>query len=169
MIKPRMMFAHMRSAHAYALSSYAQRLKVGCVIVDPRADQPLAIGWNGTPPGMPNVCEMEQHGQIVTNPVVIHAEENALKRIPTHAEDWCGLVMFVTHSPCPSCTKRIIESGSIDKVFYNHPYRITDGIVEMMNAGIEVYRMVDQYAIVKHHLDDQGNLTSTPVVVNPDK
>ncbi len=165
-IKPRMLFAHMRSAHAYALTSYAQRLKVGCVIVDPRVDQPVAIGWNGTAPGAPNVCEQEVDGQLVSLESVVHAEENALDNI---RKAHTGLVMFVTHSPCPRCTKKIIESGNIDQIFYNVPYRITDGIVEMMNAGIEVYRMVDQYAVVKHCFDAEGKLTSTPVLVNPDK
>ncbi len=168
MIKPRMMFAHMRAAQAYGKTSYARRLQVGCVIVDPRVDQPLAIGWNGTAPGAPNVCEIEVDGQLVSEGV-IHAEENALNRLPQHAADWCGLVMFVTHSPCPECTKRIIASGKIDKVIYCEPYRITTGIVEMMNAGIEVYRMVDQYAVLKYSFDDKGELTTTPLCVNPDK
>ena len=166
-IKPRMMFAHMRSAHAYALSSYAQRLKVGCVIVDPRVDQPLSIGWNGTAPGAPNVCEQEVDGELVSVGV-IHAEENALSKLPQHTKDWCGLVLFVTHSPCPECTRRIIDSGKIGKVVYGQPYRIVDGIIEMLAAGIEVYRMVDQYAVVQHSVYD-GELISTPVLVNPDK
>lgn len=166
MIKPRMMFAHMRSAQAYALSSYALRLKVGCVIVDPLIDQPLAIGWNGTAPGAPNVCEQELGGQLISLESVIHAEENALDNVQKAR---AGLVMFVTHSPCPRCTKKIIGSGNIDKVVYSQPYRITDGITEMLNAGIEVYRMIDQHVIVKHGFDDEGKLTSTPVLVNPDK
>lgn len=166
-IKPRMMFAHMRSAHAYALSSYAQRLKVGCVIVDPRVDQPLSIGWNGTAPGAPNVCEQEVDGELVSVGV-IHAEENALNRLPQWTDGWCGLVMFVTHSPCPECVRRIIDSGKIGKVIYDRPYRITDGIIEMLAAGIEVYRMCYQYAIVQHSVYD-GELISTPVLVNPDK
>lgn len=106
-------------------------------------------------------------GQLVSSGVV-HAEENALNKIPAYAEDWCGLVMFVTHSPCPDCTRRIIDSGSIGKVFYSVPYRITDGIVEMLAAGIEVYRMIDQYAVVQHTVKN-GELVSTPVLVNPDK
>lgn len=166
-IKPRMLFAHMRSAHAYALSSYAQRLKVGCVIVDPRVDQPLSIGWNGTAPGAPNVCEKEVDGQLVSVGV-IHAEENALSKLPQRTEDCCGLVMFVTHSPCPECTRRIIDSGKIAKVFYDRPYRIIDGIIEMLAAGIEVYRMVDQIVVVQHSVKN-GELVSTPVLVNPDK
>lgn len=167
MIKPRMLFAHMRAAQAYGATSYARRLQVGCVIVDPRTDQPLSIGWNGTAPGAPNVCEQEVDGQLVSDGV-IHAEENALMRLPTHSEDWMGLVMFVTHSPCPVCTQKIIDSGQIAKVIYNVPYRITDGIVDMLSAGIEVYRMVDQYAIVQHYMRD-GELKFTPILVNPDK
>lgn len=169
-IKPRMLFAHMRSAHAYALSSYAQRLKVGCVIVDPRTDQPVAIGWNGTAPGAPNVCEQEVDGQLVSVGV-IHAEENALNRLPPHPRvyKWECLTLFVTHSPCMDCTRKIIESARVDKVFYNVPYRITDGIKMLLNSGIEVYRMIDQYAVVQHGFGENGEVTSTPVLVNPDK
>lgn len=167
MIKPRMIFAHMRSAHAYAAASYAKRLNVGCVIVDPRTDQPLSIGWNGTKPGAPNVCEIEVEGQLVSEGVV-HAEENALNRLPGRAEGWEGLVMFVTHSPCPECTRRIIDSGKIGSVYYNVPYRITEGIFDMMAAGIKVFRMVDQFAVVQHSAKN-GELVSTPVLVNPDK
>lgn len=168
-IKPRMMFAHMRSAVAYGVTSYARRLQVGCVIVNPETDQPVAIGWNGTPPGMPNVCEMEQHGQIVTNPCVIHAEENALMRIPENVDDFTGLVMFVTHSPCPDCTQKIIDNGKIDKVYYQEPYRIMDGIKRLMNAGIEVYRMVGDMTILKHVFDDQGEVGYEQILSNPDK
>ncbi|AHZ60214.1 cytidine and deoxycytidylate deaminase zinc-binding region family protein [Dickeya phage phiDP23.1] len=166
-IKPRMLFAHMRSAHAYALSSYAQRLKVGCVIVDEQTDQPVAIGWNGTAPGAPNVCEQEVDGELVSVGVV-HAEENALMRIPEALDNRVDLTMFVSHSPCPVCTQLIIKSCAIKKVIYNVPYRITDGIIEMLAAGIEVYRMVDQFAVVQHSVKN-GELVSTPVLVNPDK
>lgn len=167
-IKPRMVFAHMRSALAYAQTSYAQRLKVGCVIVDPKTDQPVSIGWNGTAPGEPNVCERTgENGELISEGV-IHAEQNALSRLPLHVEDTCGLVLFVTHSPCPVCTKLIIDSG-IETVIYQQPYRIVDGIREMLQAGIRVYRMVDLYAISQHTLNADGiGMTSVPFLINPD-
>lgn len=167
-IRPRMLFAHMRAAQAYADTSYARRLQVGCVIVDPRTDQPLSIGWNGTAPGAPNVCEQEVDGQLVSVGV-IHAEENALNKIPEYAKNWQGLVMFVTHSPCPECTKRIISSGQIQKVIYKNQYRITDGIVEMINAGIHVYQMIGDQFVLYHKINHFGNLISVQVASNPDK
>lgn len=169
MIKPRMMFAHMRAAQAYGKTSYARRLQVGCVIVDEETDQPVCIGWNGTAPGHPNVCEIEVEGQLVSHEGVVHAEINALARIPEAVDNRVDLTMFVSHSPCPACTKEIIKSCAIKRVIYCEPYRITTGIVEMMNAGIEVYRMVDQFAILKYSFNDKGELTTTPFCVNPDK
>lgn len=155
-IKPRMVFAHMRAASAYAATSYAKRLQVGCVLVDEDVDQPMSIGWNGTAPGAPNVCEKEVDGQLVSDGV-IHAEENAINRLR-----WCypfkKLTMFVTHSPCPACTKKIIESGMINKIVYLEPYRILDGIKELMTAGIQVYRMVDNHAVLHHVLTPDGGV-----------
>ncbi|WPJ72125.1 deoxycytidylate deaminase [Salmonella phage CRW-SP2] len=149
-IKPRMVFAHMRAAAAYGATSYARRLQVGCVIVNENTDQPVAIGWNGTAPGAPNVCEKEVDGELVSEGV-IHAEQNALARIPLSLRLVNEkLTMFVTHSPCPVCTKEIIDSGVVGKVVYREPYRITEGIEQMMRAGIEVFRMVDEYAVLRH-------------------
>lgn len=165
-IKDRMLFAHMRSATAYSLASYAVRLKVGCVIVDPVSDRPVAIGWNGTAPGKPNVCEKEIDGQLVSVDV-IHAEDNALLRLK--GEDHRGLVMFVTHSPCRGCAGLISASGKVATVYYNTPYRDTSGILLLLNKGIEVYRMVDQYAVLKHEINKEGELVSFPVCLNPDK
>lgn len=165
MIKPRMYFAHMRSALAYGATSYARRLQVGCVLVDPRTDQPVSIGWNGTAPGAPNVCEIEVDGELVSVGV-IHAEENAMNRLPEHVDPWGGLVMFVSHSPCMECTHRIIESGYIHTVVYRVPYRITDGIAKMLNENIEVYQLTED-AMYKHYLDENGQVQSKKHMDHP--
>ena len=153
MIKPRMMFAHMRSAQAYSLASYAERLRVGAVIVNQLTDQPVAIGWNGTAPGAPNVCEVEQDGQLVSVGV-IHAEINALQRLKDTDVD--NLVLFVTHSPCPDCVNAIIESG-IKTVCYDAPYRITTGLRTLLNAGVKITRVTEYLIkdITIEFLDEQ--------------
>lgn len=155
-IKPRMVFAHMRAASAYAATSYAKRLQVGCVLVDEDADQPVSIGWNGTAPGAPNICEKEVDGQLVSEGV-IHAEENAINRL-RWSYPFKKLTMFVTNSPCPDCTKKIIASGMVNKVVYLEPYRILDGVKELMAAGIQVYRMVDNHAVLHHVLTPEGEV-----------
>lgn len=162
-IKPRMLFAHMRAATAYGATSYARRLQVGCVIVDEDTDQPVAIGWNGTAPGAPNVCEKEVDGELISCGV-IHAEENALLRVP---EGMGGLTMFVTHSPCLDCANRI-KNSVIKKVIYREPYRITEGISRLMRAGIEVYRMVDEYAVLHHVFTPDGKLGYETVFTHND-
>lgn len=166
-IKPRMLFAHMRSAQAYAQSSYAKRLKVGCVVVDPNTDQPISIGWNGTAPGAPNVCEREVDGKLVSGGV-IHAEINAMRRIHNLYDDRMDLVLFLSHSPCPDCVREIIDSGSFSQVYYSEPYRIIDGIKDLLNAGIEVFRMVDQMAVLQHCFTENNELGYTQICKNPD-
>lgn len=164
-IKPRMIFAHMRSAQAYAVASYSQRLKVGCVIVDEDTDQPIAIGWNGTAPGEPNVCEVEVDGKLVSQGV-IHAEINAMLRTP-YRDNPDSLVMFVTHSPCPDCTAKIIQSG-IKTLVYADTYRIPEGIFLLLEAGIEVYRVINDIAVVKEEITTSGTLGGDTHCWNPD-
>ena len=60
-------------------------------------------------------------------------------------------------------------SDAIDKVYYQEPYRIMDGIKRLMNAGIEVYRMVGDMAILKHVFHDQGEVGYEQILSNPDK
>lgn len=47
--------AYLKMAKQWASNSYAIRLNVGCLIV--KNDQIISDGFNGTPSGMPNVCE----------------------------------------------------------------------------------------------------------------
>lgn len=137
MIKQKMIKAHLRAAQAYAETSYAVRLQVGAVIVNQLTDQPVSAGWNGMPPGEPNICEHEVDGQLVSKDNVVHAEINALSKIPVSIPR-NFLTLFVTDSPCPVCAQRIVESG-IRQVIFTRRYRLDEGINILLKAGIEVY------------------------------
>jgi len=145
MIKSKMIQAHLRAAQAYALTSYAKRLQVGAVIVNQLTDQPVSAGWNGMPPGEPNICEHLVDGELVSKDNVVHAEINAMSKIPPKVpRDF--LTLFCTDSPCPVCAQQIVSSG-IRQVIFARRYRLDEGIIILLKGGIEVYDGVSEYVL----------------------
>lgn len=137
-MKDKYIIAHMKSAYVYADLSYCQRRKVGCIIV--KNDTPIAIGYNGTPPGDDNCCE-DEDGNTKSN--VIHAEDNALRKLTKSTESAEGSTMFVTTAPCIVCAPRIVDAG-ISKVYYSEAYRNADGINYLVGHGVEVVHVRPQ-------------------------
>ena len=128
-------------AERTAEMSYAEKKKVGCIIV--RDNHIIAAGWNGMPAGFPNVCEyVNSDGDLKTNPEVIHAEANALY--------WCakteimteGATCYVTLSPCKHCALGLIQSG-IKRVVYKEQYWNGDktGLELLQKAGVVVKQL----------------------------
>jgi len=134
-MKEKFITAHMRAAFVYAELSSCVRRKVGCVIV--KNGTPIAIGYNGTPSGEDNCCETEEN---VTKPNVIHAEDNALRKLTKSSESAEGAIMFVTTAPCESCASRIIDAG-ISKVYYVDLYRNKDGIDYLNARRLETHQL----------------------------
>lgn len=130
-MKEKYIKAHMQVAYVYANLSHCNRRKVGCVIV--KNDSVIAIGYNGTPAGEENVCEDENDN---TKFNVIHAEDNALRKLINRHESAESSVMFVTTAPCIFCAPRIKDAG-ISKVYYAEIYRSDDGIKYLQNHDIK--------------------------------
>ena len=130
----------MDSAKRFAQISSAERLKVGAVIVN---DDTLIFGYNGTPAGWDNKCEIdiyddaEQWVGNKTKPEVLHAESNAIAKLARSVVSGQGATMFITHSPCIDCAKLIYQAG-IKEVYYDQDYRSTDGIDFLKQCGIIV-------------------------------
>lgn len=124
--------------------SHANRSKVGCLIVS-EDNQIISQGFNGMPKGMDNVCEdiIEENGEtkLVTKKEVLHAETNAIAK----CAKWCtsteNATLYVTLSPCFDCAKMIIQT-EISRVVYYEEYRDLSGIKLLINAGINVQRLV---------------------------
>lgn len=118
-------------AKRFAQLSYAKRLNVGAVIV--KDDRIIAYGYNGTPAGWDNECEIctsiDDVGNptLITKPEVLHAESNAIAKLARSTESGNEATLFVTHSPCLECAKLIYQSG-IKTVYFGEHYRNTDGI-----------------------------------------
>lgn len=111
--------------------SYATRLKVGAVAV--RERRIVCVGFNGTPPGLPNDCEKDG----VTLPTVLHAEENLIMFAYRNNIDLCGCSIYVTHQPCIHCARMIYGVGIVE-VIYGEPYRSDEGRKFLENVGITI-------------------------------
>ena len=126
---------YMRLAHSLAQRSTCSRLKVGTVIASTDFRKVLAIGYNGNATGLPNKCDRDEVG----NCGCLHSEENAVINCdsPRYVEKY----VFVTNLPCIMCAKRLINLGSVKKVFYHHDYRKKESLELFRQVGIEVEKM----------------------------
>jgi len=122
---------YMQNAYQFAELSYAERRKVGCVIVKDK--QVISFGYNGTPHGFENTCEIDN----TTKPEVLHAESNAIMKVAKSTMSCEGAELYTTTCPCFGCAKLIIQAG-ISKVYYTETYRDMSGISLLGKAGIIV-------------------------------
>lgn len=140
---------YMAMAFQASQLSYCARLKVGSLIVTPNNE--MLMGYNGTPSGYDNVCELP--GQDVTNPITLHGEANGMSKAEQSTLSIKNASLFVTHIPCIECSKRIIQSG-MKRVFYVNDYRLTDGLELLTDfrSKIQVIKLAaDTYEIEKIH------------------
>lgn len=150
--------------------SYANRNKVGCIIVS-EDGQIISQGFNGMPQGMPNECENVEctckwvHGctktgtpvkdvmslnhckdcmycKLTTKSEVLHAESNAIAKCAKWFASTENATLYVTLSPCIECAKLIVQSG-IKRVVYFNEYRNLDGIPVLEAAGIKIQRIME--------------------------
>lgn len=112
---------YLEFATTVAKMSYARRLKVGAVIAKSDGDI-ISYGYNGTPRGYDNNCEVNnKEGILETRQEVIHAELNAILKAARKGRSCEGAWLFLTHKPCDDCTKHIAQSGII-QVIYSDVY-----------------------------------------------
>ena len=161
---------YMQIAYQTAKLSYAERRKVGCIIV--KDEQIVSFGYNGTPHGFENECEsietitieasyketpdvvldLEADGFIckgdcctkkvyTTKREVLHAESNAITKLAKSTMTSNGADLYTTTAPCFDCSKLIIQAG-IKRVFFSEDYRDMSGIELLEKAGIEVNEVV---------------------------
>ena len=156
----------MNIAKEMSKASYCERVKVGAIIV--KDERIISTGYNGTPSGSSNLCEvaicgicdnkLDEDGycsfcgecppvwSLKTNENVIHAEMNAILFAAKNGVSINGSILYVTVSPCVHCAKNIIQSG-IKEVIYEVEYRDVTGISILKDEGIIVRKYVkgDEY------------------------
>lgn len=126
------------TAKLWATRSADPKVQVGACILD-RHHRVVGVGYNGRATGEPNERESLSHGASG----FIHAEVNALL-----AANWNGEnhTLYVTHEPCSTCARLIINSRRVSRVVYAVPYReearaeagLPFGADILRAAGIEV-------------------------------
>ena len=123
-------------AQLCAKNSYAVNLQVGAIIV--KDGQIMSDGFNGTPCGFENKCEVKSiDGTLYTLSYVLHAESNAILKCAKYGRPTNGSTLYITHSPCIECAKLIIQAGII-RVVYLEDYRKAEGLELLKKAGINL-------------------------------
>lgn len=148
----------MAMAQDLATMSLATRSKVGAIIV--KDGNVKSTGWNGMPSGFPNeeLERFDASGALVTNPLVLHAESNAILKCAREGSASEGAYLYVTMSPCPECAKLIIQAG-IKKVYYRHKYRLTEGLAVLKRAKVPCVQLKEKANV---H-DRDGQAPASPV------
>lgn len=69
-----------------------------------------------------------------------HAEANGIAFAAGHGVNLAGSTLYVTNSPCKSCSMLLINAG-VEAVFYDVAYRITDGLDLLKAAGVKILQL----------------------------
>lgn len=68
-----------------------------------------------------------------------HAEENGIANAAKHGVVLNKAELHCTHAPCYACSRMIVSAG-IKRVVFTTPYRKTEGVELLVQAGVEVLR-----------------------------
>jgi dCMP deaminase len=126
---------YLNMAKEWAKLSHCSRMQVGALIV--KDDMIISDGYNGTPTGFDNVCELNPD---TTHWYVIHGEANAILKCARRGQSCDGATLYLTHSPCKDCSKLILQSG-IKRLVYLDEYRDKSGLDFLKQTGIELCKV----------------------------
>lgn len=120
------------------------RRKVGAVLVKDK--QVISTGYNGPPRGLKH-CEVCLRTKLGVPPGertelsrAVHAEANTLIQCAVHGKSSWGSTLYVTHYPCSTCAKMLINGG-IQEVVYAEDYEDELAKRFFEEAGIIVRRL----------------------------
>jgi len=134
-------------AKAVALRSNCIKRNVAAVIVKDK--RIISTGYNGTPRGVKNCNEggcprcnsFADAGTNLDECLCSHAEENAIVQAAYHGVSIKDSIIYVTYSPCITCSKMIINAGIL-KVVYNVDYPLGETARNLLReAGVELVKM----------------------------
>ena len=120
-----------------AQESKCPRKKVGCCIL--LKSGMIAIGLNGFPEMK---AEMWNDG-TESNPLVTHAELNAMGKLLEEGVSCKGSVVYISLSPCLECA-RLLVRAKVKKVVYLESYRCSEGVDYLLKYGIQVEKFTEE-------------------------
>ncbi|MFO7631520.1 MAG: dCMP deaminase family protein, partial [Caldilinea sp.] len=98
-------------------------------------------GYNGAPAGLPH-CDDVGHLLVDGHCVrTLHAEQNALIQAALHGVGTEGATAYVTHQPCLTCAKMLINAG-VRRVVYAGNYPDDHSRQFLDAAGVELVRLI---------------------------
>ncbi len=125
-------------AFTVARRSTCDRAHVGCVLV--RNRRILTTGYNGSPAGLPH-CDDVGHLMVDGHCVrTLHAEQNAIIQAALHGVGIQHAAAYVTHQPCLTCAKMLINAG-IRRIVYAGSYPDEYSRAFLEQAGVELEHM----------------------------
>jgi len=124
--------AFMGMAGILARLGTCPRKQVGALIV--MGGRVVSSGYNGAPPGLPH-CN---HSRFEVCETATHAELNAVVFAARHGISTEGGTVFVTLSPCVTCSRLLIAAG-IRTVYYREEYRDASGLELLESADIRCW------------------------------
>jgi len=130
-------------AFEVAKRSTCPRAQVGAIIV--RDKRILTTGYNGAPTGLPHCTEV---GCLMVGDHcarTLHAEQNAIIQAALHGVSVAGGTIYVTHQPCLTCAKMIINAG-LKRVVYGGQYPDELAVSVLEQAGVELVHLGDDMA-----------------------
>jgi len=136
----------MEIARQVATRSTCLRRHVGAVIV--RDKRILSTGYNGAPRGLPHCdvvgCLRERlgipSGQRQEICRGLHAEQNAIIQAALHGVSIEGGTIYVTHQPCITCAKMIINAGIVRVVCANgYPDDLARQMLQEAHVALEIW------------------------------
>ena len=133
-------------ARQVATRSTCLRRHVGAVIVKDK--RILTTGYNGAPRGMLH-CEVVgclreklnipsgERQEICRG---LHAEQNAIIQAAVHGVSTEGGTIYVTHQPCITCAKMIINAGIVRVVCANtYPDELARNMLDEAGIPLEIW------------------------------
>ena len=136
----------MEIARQVATRSTCLRRHVGAVVV--REKRILCTGYNGAPRGLEHCdvvgCLREQmqipSGQRQEICRGLHAEQNAIIQAALHGVSIEGASIYVTHQPCITCAKMIINAGIVRVVCAtSYPDELSRDMLDEAGVVLEVW------------------------------
>lgn len=133
----------LRMAQLASTRSTCLRRHVGAVVVKDR--MVLSTGYNDTPRGIPNCgdggcarCASDAPtGVGLDTCLCLHAEQNAIIQAAYHGVSINGAGIYVTHQPCLTCAKMILNAG-IRRVVFAGEYPDPTAREMLEAAGVEL-------------------------------
>lgn len=122
---------YMDIALRVAKESKCPRITVGCcILLDSGL---LSVGING----FPEKGDEKWNDGSEPNPLVTHAELNALGKLLEEGVSAKGAQVFVSLQPCLECAKLLVRA-KVSRVVYLNEYRCKLGLQYLIDYGVSV-------------------------------